>query len=221
MVKKDNSEEKTETLLEDLLLLESYAQELFSFTPLPLFFSSPRGVILEANPSLEKITGKNVYEIVGEGLETIFKEKEINKILKETIKKGFVENKELSVLTKDKKEILVSIFSQARKSKNGKTIGCFFGLFDLTEIKKKEEQLEESKKVLEVRVTAKTRELKGLADELEVKIQERTKELEEKIEELEKINKLMVGREMKMVELKEDKEKLQNKLKKLKELNND
>lgn len=46
-------------------------------------------------------------------------------------------------------------------------------------------------------------ELKKAHKDLEIKVQERTKELEEKIEELEKFRKVTVGRELKMIELKE------------------
>jgi len=47
--------------------------------------------------------------------------------------------------------------------------------------------------------------------ELEVKIAERTKELADKIKELETVNKSMVGRELKMVELKKEIEDLKKK----------
>ncbi len=217
MAEKGNKEKKIATLLEDLSMLESYSRELFSFTPLPLFFVSSKGVILEANPSLEEITGRSAYEIVGEGVETIFNKKEINDVLKETLKKGLIRDKEIIIFNKKGEGIPVSLFSQTRKTKSGKKIGCFFGLFDLTETKKKEESLEGSKQVLEIRVAAKTKELRELADELEKKVEDRTRELEEKVDELERINKLMVGREIKMIELKENLEVAQKKIEKLKE----
>jgi nitrogen-specific signal transduction histidine kinase len=44
--------------------------------------------------------------------------------------------------------------------------------------------------------------------ELEVEVEKRTKELADKIRELETVNKSMVGRELKMVELKKDIQKL-------------
>ncbi len=212
---KSNKNEKVPSLLEDLSLLESYAQELFSFAPIPLFFASSKGVILEANPSLEKITGKKEHEIIGEGVEKIFDGKEINKILKETLKKGFVHNEETFVVNKKQKRTLVSVFSQVRKNKKGSNIGCFFALIDLTEIKKKEKALKESERVLEIKVEAKTRELQELADNLDSKVQERTKELEEKMEEMEKTNKLMTGRELKMIELKQEIEKKEKENKEL------
>lgn len=44
--------------------------------------------------------------------------------------------------------------------------------------------------------------------DLEIKVTERTKELADRVEELERMNKIMVGREMKMVELKAEIQKL-------------
>ena len=69
-------------------------------------------------------------------------------------------------------------------------------------------ELEEERATLEVKIKARTKELEELAKGLEGKVNERTKELEEKMEELEKFNKLAVGRELKMIELKEEIEKL-------------
>ena len=73
---------------------------------------------------------------------------------------------------------------------------------------------------LEVKVQSRTKELQEEREGLEARVQERTRELGEergeltkRIEELEAFHKLVVGRELKMSELKEEIEKL-NKLKK-------
>ncbi len=221
--KENEKDKKIASLFEDLALLESYAQELFSFTPLPLFFASPNGVILEANPALEEITKRDIYEIIGEGIEIIFEKEEIYSILKDTLKKGAIHDKEIFIIDKNGNKIITSIFSQARKNKEGTNIGCFFGVFDLTEIKRKEEALKESSQVLEIKVAAKTRELTRLNESLEASVKERTQDLEEKLEQIERTNKLMVGRELKMIELKEELEESRKKIdelkKKLKEEN--
>lgn len=75
--------------------------------------------------------------------------------------------------------------------------------------------LEESKKILEIRVKARTRELEELAQVLEDKVEARTKELQERIEELERFHRLTIGRELKMVELKK---KLREKEKEVEQL---
>ncbi len=79
------------------------------------------------------------------------------------------------------------------------------------ELAKLSDNLKEAKEVLEVRVGARTRELEELNRNLDERVKERTRELEEskkelqeKLRELEAVHKLMVGREIKMVELKKE-----------------
>ncbi len=73
--------------------------------------------------------------------------------------------------------------------------------------------LEEAKTVLEIKVGARTRELRELIEQREEIIKERTKELQERVNELEKFHRLTVGRELKMVELKRKIKELELKLK--------
>lgn len=70
-------------------------------------------------------------------------------------------------------------------------------------IQEKTKELAEAKDVLEIKIKARTKELRELADNLDEQVKQRTKELQERINELERFHKLIVGREMKMVELKE------------------
>lgn len=88
-------------------------------------------------------------------------------------------------------------------------------------LKKARQELEEEKASLQIKVKARTQELEELTQTLEMKVKERTKELEEKTKELqeklgelEKFHKLLVGRELKMAELKEKIRLLEEKMKK-------
>jgi hypothetical protein len=84
-------------------------------------------------------------------------------------------------------------------------------------LEKYHDGLEESKKVLEIKVRARTRELEEMAKQLEVAVEERTKELKKRVDELEKFRKLTVGRELKMIQLKKEIAKLKGSRSKIKD----
>lgn len=81
----------------------------------------------------------------------------------------------------------------------------------LKELSKTQTTLEDSAKVLEIKIKARTEELEMERLSLEDKVKQRTKELEERLEELERIHRLTVGRELKMIELKEEIQNLKEK----------
>jgi len=145
---KNKEKDKISILLGDLASLESYAKDLFSFLPLPVCLVSSIGIILEVNPALEKISGYRIEEIIGKSAEDIFTEEEIEAISKETIERGSVLAKETSIFTKEKRKVPVSASTILRKSEEGEIIGYFIGLFDLTDVKKKEKELKDTQLAL-------------------------------------------------------------------------
>jgi hypothetical protein len=91
----------------------------------------------------------------------------------------------------------------------------------LYELLQKRNELEEERTSLQIKVKARTKELEELTQTLDQRVKGRTQELEKskeelqgRVNELEKFHKLTIGRELKMVELKEEIEKLKKELEK-------
>jgi len=188
----DKIKKELQKTREDLNDITSYLDDFLTFLPIAVCDLSPAGIIAQIDKSFEDVSGFGALEIVGEHLTDIFLEKSrINKILNLTKRREIVKNQEFTLIRKDKKEIIVNTFFSARKDKEGNLIGYFLGMVDISS-------------------------LKELQYEMETKVEERTKELQGKIEEMEKFQKLAVGRELKMVELKEEIKKLKEELEKTK-----
>ena len=189
---KDEKEILFQRTIEDLRDLEEYIEEFSAFLPLAVCTVTPREIITNINRSFSELTDYKEIEIIGEEIEILFENKKKWKDLAEQILKGkLVKGEEMILISKGGKKIPVSISASLRKAEEGIIIGYFLAFFDITEIKK-------------------------LREELEEKVKERTKELQERIDELERIQRLTVGRELKMIELKEEIEELKEELEKYK-----
>ena len=174
---------------EEIQGLESYIKDFWKFLPLPVCYISPINSILDVDEIFSAFSNYQINEIIGEDLNKLFvSTKQFKEFKKEILKKETVLNRELVFLTKDKKEIPVSISAMQRKDEEGNFIGYFFSLTDISESKKFQEKLEKE-------------------------IEKKTEDLKEKIDQLERINKIMTGREFKMVELKEKINQLKSQLK--------
>jgi len=186
--KRLKSEKESKQTMEDLEDLVSYVQNFNFFLPIAVCSISPNRNIIDINRAFEELTNYKPLEIIGKSVKTLFLEEDkIDKIINESIKKKTVRSRELTLISKDKKKILVDISVSVREDKKGNSIGYFASITDITEIKKFQESLEE-------------------------RVKERTKELQDKIRELEKFQKITVGRELKMIELKKEIERLKNEL---------
>jgi HAMP domain-containing protein len=121
-------------------------------------------------------------------------------------------------LTEEIKKIEKDGFGNKIKIKTGDEIESLVDSFNSMSEKIAEnyERMKEQKDVLEIKVRAKTKELRDLAGSLDEEVKEKTKELQERVVELERFHRLTVGRELKMVELKEELEKVKEELEKYK-----
>jgi PAS domain S-box-containing protein len=168
---------------EELEELERYIEELSTFLPLPFCIVNPSAVILNVNQAFCSMTGYDDLEIVGERITRLFENEKEAQTLEERIFKEGLVKQEMNLVLKNNQKIIVSVSAALRKDKDGNAIGYFLAFSDISELKK-------------------------LQKELEQKVEERTKQLGDKVEELERFNRLAVGREIKMIELKEELAKL-------------
>ncbi|MEM5879077.1 MAG: histidine kinase N-terminal 7TM domain-containing protein [Candidatus Aenigmatarchaeota archaeon] len=146
--------------------------------------------IVFLNKSAREILGYEEKKIVGKPLDFILGEK-CDVEPKELEKDGYLINRDMEIVAKDKNHIPVSTNISSIKDRSGETIGYVFLMRDVSSLKQLIKNLEEKTKELE----------------------ESKKELQSRIEELERLSKLSVGRELKMIELKEKIKELKNKLK--------
>ena len=168
MLKKQDK--KISLLLEDLSSLEDYVHDLFTFSPLPICFISPLGVILEANPAFEEISNVGSGDIVGESIDKLFDEKEISALAKDTFKKGFVGGREIQFSPEGKKSLACQAFTKTRKDEQNRPVGYFIGIFDLTKVKMGEEELRSAQSAL-LNILEDTEEARQKAEEEKNKTQ--------------------------------------------------
>ena len=164
-----------------------------------VFVVDTKGIILRANKAVFDILGYKENEVIGKSAALMFspetREKDVEAGPKKAIGGKIVTNAELNLMHKDGRKLPFSFNGTPLKDAQGKIIGAIGVGRDLREIRKLINQLKEAKLGLEEQ------------------IKDRTKELQEKVEELEKFNKLAVGRELKMIELKKEIDKLKIQIK--------
>ncbi len=84
------------------------------------------------------------------------------------------------------------------------------------ELESAKKTMEEERDILEIKVNARTKELNQINEKLEEEVQSRTEQMQRKLGELEKMSKLMVGRELKMIELKKALQEKEEEIERLK-----
>jgi len=157
-----------------------YARSLIESSLDPLVTISPDGKITDVNEATIRVTGVPREQLIGADFSNYFTEPEkAREGYQQVFAKGFVTDYPLTIRHKDGRLTDVLYNASVYKDTRGSVLGVFAAARDVTARKRIEEELAEQRR----------RELDRLA-------------------ELEKFQKLTVGRELKMVELKKEIEEL-------------
>ncbi len=161
-----------------------YARSLIEASLDPLVTISPEGKITDVNKATVKVTGVSREKLIATDFWNYFTEPEkAREAYQQAFAKGFVTDYPLTIRHTDGQLSHVLYNASVYKDASGKVLGVFAAARDVTPLKKAEVELAEQR----------NRELERLA-------------------ELERFQKLTVGRELKMIELKKEVENLKRKL---------
>jgi PAS domain S-box-containing protein len=150
--------------------------------PDPVFVSDLEGKILQANDAASELLGFRPAELVEQSLSRFISAEEAREFtaaLREVVERGVTRNARLNPRSASGEVIPTTLNASALRDQDGNVIGAIGILRDMREYLKVVRDLEESKA-----------------------------ELQEKILDLEKFEEVVVGRELKMIALEKEAEKL-------------
>ncbi|SRR5579885_3000161 len=163
-----------------------YARSLIEASLDPLVTISAEGKITDVNEATVKVTGVSREELIGTDFSTYFTEPdEARRGYRRVFAEGSVTNYPLTIRHRNGSLTEVLYNASVYKDPQGNVLGVFAAARDVTAQRKAERQIAEQRLVAE----------------------QRAKELE-RMAELERFQRLTVGRELKMIELKREIEEL-------------
>jgi PAS domain S-box-containing protein len=168
----------------------AYAESLITNAPDPVFVSDLEGKILQANDAVSQLLGFRTDEVVEQSVSRFISPEETREFtaaLREVVERGVTRNARLNPRSASGEIIPTTLNASALRDQDGRVIGAIGILRDMRAYEKVVRDLEESKA-----------------------------ELQEKILDLEKFEEVVVGRELKMIALEKELEKLREELEALK-----
>jgi PAS domain S-box-containing protein len=171
---------------EKLRFASQYARSLIEASLDPLVTISPEGKITDVNEATTKVTGVPKESLIGTDFSEFFTEPEkAREGYEQVFSQGFVTDYPLTIRHRDGRLTNVLYNASVYRDPQGNVLGVFAAARDVTAQKEAESKVTEQR----AREEQSARELERLAD-------------------LERFQKLTVGRELKMVELKKEIEEL-------------
>jgi PAS domain S-box-containing protein len=168
----------------------AYAESLIKNAPDPVFVSDLEGKILQANDAVYTLLGFRTDEVVEQSLSRFISPEETREFtaaLREVVERGVTRNARLNPRSASGEVIPTTLNASALRDPGGKVIGAIGILHDMRAYERVVRDLEKSKA-----------------------------ELQEKILDLEKFEEVVVGRELKMIALEKELEKVMDENEKLK-----
>ncbi len=172
-----------------------YARSLIEASLDPLVTISPEGKITDVNEATIKVTGAPRDELIGTDFSDYFTEPEdARRGYEQVFAKGFVTDYPLTIRHRDGRLTSVLYNASVYLDANGEVLGVFAAARDVTAQRQAEAKVAEQR----AREEQQARELERLA-------------------ELERFQKLTVGRELKMIELKKEIDELRREVERLRQ----
>jgi PAS domain S-box-containing protein len=165
------------------------ANIIIANAPDPVFVSDLEGKILQANDAASELLGFRPDELVEQSLSRFIsaeEKREFTAALREVVERGVTRNARLNPRSASGEVIPTTLNASALRDQDANVIGAIGILRDMREYLKVVRDLEESKA-----------------------------ELQDKILDLEKFEEVVVGRELKMIALEKELDKLQDELDRL------
>jgi len=167
-------------LIEEISETKNYLKNVLDNSADIIITTDTEGRIVEFTGGASRLLGYAKEEVIGKKAEDLWtRPEERREVLKMLEKQGYVSNYEIQLITKDGRNIDVSVTLSFIRNSKKEIIGTVGITKDITEKKKLERAIEE-----------RNIELHELNEKLEEKVIERTKEIEKANRELERSSKL-------------------------------
>lgn len=122
-----------EELEQELLELEQYIRDLWEFLPIPLIYFNPQGMVMDVSAALERLFHVKKEDIITRSLASYFEDQKVyQQILNEAENKQSVTDIQARLRLSTETVIDANLSVQMRRDENGKSIGYFLAINDLT-----------------------------------------------------------------------------------------